>query len=84
MYGYCTLDFYRMYRQDTEWANRANHRAFTLSLADKRQPKELDTKSTSLLTKAVNKPRLRTIIRQPVWRIGRWRSVTGGKGRQTV
>ncbi len=64
------------YRAQIEAANRATHREFIDSLLKYQLRASENKKSISLLTKAINRPKLRAPIRQPCWRAGRWKSLT--------
>lgn len=82
MIGYLYSNFcgsyYSWYRQMVEMANRESHRAFLarkLRSARTRKTREEQALQSMALT-AVNRTRLRVPIRQPVWRAGRWKSLT--------
>ena len=64
------------YRHEVEIENRRTHLEFIESLLRKQKRRALEAKLISLLTRAVNRPKLRTHIRQPAWRAGRWKSLT--------
>jgi hypothetical protein len=77
MFGFFYFSgFSDYFRQEVEMENRRTHREFIENLLRKQKRLAPEAKSISLLTRAVNRPKLRTHIRQPAWRAGRWKSLT--------
>jgi len=68
--------FQDYYRLEVEMANRMSHRAFIEQRLRRQKQIITEAKSISLLTTSVNRPKMRSHIRQPVWRAGRWKSLT--------
>lgn len=64
------------YIQEMLWMNRLRHDEFIRSLTQTRQRRRPPEKSIKVLTKAINPVKVRRNIRQPVWRAGRWKSLT--------
>jgi len=70
----CYNYVYLQMRRQAE--NCARHMEFIDKLVKQRQAKAPESKSTKLLTKAVNPVKVKRTIRQPCWRAGRWKSLT--------
>lgn len=64
------------HRQMVNALNRATNQEFIRSLVRESRHTALSPESISLLTRAVNRPKVRGHIRQPCWRAGRWKSLT--------
>lgn len=66
------------YRSMQRMMQRAEHQAFLARrLRSARQRHDRQNQAlTSMALTAVNAPKLKVPIRQPVWRAGRWKSLT--------
>jgi hypothetical protein len=79
--GGCVLNyvgsyFYDWYRDWIKLMNKETHRAFLANRYKKSIRVRLEPNALSILTRAINRPKLRAPIRQPCWRAGRWKSRT--------